>query len=268
MIKLAIAGACGRMGRRLGCLGFGDDSLDVVCALERAGHDDLGSDFGELLGHGRSGVTVSETLTDSPDVLIDFTVPQATAHWLKIARDHKIAMVIGTTGLTEQHLSLINVTADEIPIVQAPNMSVGVNLLFRLIGQIASALGSDYDIEIIEAHHRYKKDAPSGTALKLLDAICESLGKDVSKSAVFGRHSGDTARGSGEIAVHAVRLGDTVGEHTVCFGTTGETISISHRAHSRDTFAHGALRAAKWVAGRSPGRYSMQDVLLGDSSQE
>jgi 4-hydroxy-tetrahydrodipicolinate reductase len=207
-------------------------------------------------------VAISESLQGEPDVIIDFSTPEGTLKWLAIARKRKIGMVIGTTGLTESQLAEIADTASTIRIVQAPNMSVGVNLLFKLVGQVAKALGEDYDIEITETHHRFKKDAPSGTALGLARSICDATGKDMASTLVHGR-SGLSPRKSGEIGMHALRVGDTVGEHSVYFGNLGETITISHSAHTRDTFVRGALRAAEWLAGQKPGLYSMQDVLFG-----
>jgi 4-hydroxy-tetrahydrodipicolinate reductase len=169
-------------------------------------------------------------------------------------------MVIGTTGLTESQLAEVADAAGSIPIVQAPNMSVGVNLLFRLAGQVAKALGAEYDVEITETHHRFKKDAPSGTALALARSICDATGRELADVAVHGR-SGESPRKAGEIGMHALRLGDTVGEHRVDFGCLGETVTVMHSAHSRDTFARGALRAAEWVVGRPAGLYTMLDVL-------
>ncbi len=263
MIKVGIAGAAGRMGRRLGALSFADDQLQIACAMERKGHADLGKDYGQLLGVATLGVTITETPSDDVDTIIDFTTPASTAQWVRAAADGKTAIVIGTTGLGDAEMDLIKKAGKTIPIVQAPNMSVGVNLLFSMLGQIAKSLGDDYDVEISETHHRFKKDAPSGTALGLLKAVCEGLGCDHEKVAVYGRHGLDAERKKGQIGVHALRLGDTVGEHTVSFGTLGETVSISHSAHSRDTFALGALRAVKWLAGKPAGVYTMKDVLFG-----
>lgn len=265
MVNVAIAGACGRMGQRLGSLSVADDQLHVACALETPGHLALGKDYGVILGGGMVHVAVSETMTTRPDVLIDFSTPVGTRHWVDAAKAHHVAMVIGTTGLGDDDLETIRSAAETIPIVQAPNMSVGVNLLFRIAGDIAKSLGNDYDIEIVEAHHRFKKDAPSGTALGLLQSVCRARGVDPNDVAAFGRQGAESERKPGQIGVHALRTGDTVGEHTVSFGTVGETVTISHTAHSRDTFAAGALRAAKWIAGRSPGLYSMQDVLFADT---
>ena len=262
MTRIAITGAAGRMGRRLAALAIETELFDIVAAMETPGHGDLGRDVGELAGAGRFGLPVSDALTGNPEVLIDFSLPEGTMQYLPLCRQRRVAMVIGTTGLTESQSAAVADAAGDIAIVHAANMSVGVNVLLRVIGQVASALGSDYDVEVAETHHRFKKDAPSGTAIALARAVCAALGKDYGETAVLGR-GGQCPRTPGEIGMHALRLGDTVGEHTVSFGNLGETISISHSAHTRDTFVRGALRAAQWVAGKTPGLYSMQDVLFG-----
>jgi len=260
MTKIAITGAGGRMGRRLAALAVESEQFDVVSALEAAGSDALGRDVGELAGVGAFGVKVTETLSDLPDVLIDFSLPEGTLHWLEVCGGHGVAMVIGTTGLTESQQAEVADTARGLPIVHAGNMSLGVNVLLKVVADVARALGPDCDVEVTETHHRFKQDAPSGTAGMLARSVCEGLGKDYASSVVFGRQ-GRCPREPGEIGVHAIRLGDTVGEHSVHFGCLGETVTISHSAHTRDTFARGALRAATWVAGRRPGLYDMQNVL-------
>jgi len=181
-------------------------------------------------------------------------------HWLDVCRATRMAMVVGTTGLTESQQAAVADAAAEVPIVHAANMSVGVNVLLKVVGEVAKALGPDYDIEIAETHHRFKKDAPSGTAIALARGICEATGRDYGEVAVLGR-GGQCPRNTGEIGMHAIRLGDTVGEHTVHFGCLGETVTLGHSAHTRDTFARGALRAAQWVVGKPAGLYTMQDVL-------
>jgi 4-hydroxy-tetrahydrodipicolinate reductase len=193
-------------------------------------------------------------------VLIDFTVPAATRHWLKICRDRGIAMLIGTTGLQDEDHALIDRAAEAIPVLQAPNMSLGVNLLMKVVADIAKRLGDDYDIEIVEGHHRFKKDAPSGTAMGLLESILKATGK-TRDQVVFDRHGDDVVRKRGEIGMHALRIGDEVGKHTVYFAALGERLEIGHVATNRDTFVHGALRAAKWLAKQKPGRYTVRDVL-------
>ncbi len=262
MIKIAISGAAGRMGRRIVALAIESERFDIVSALEGSGHELIGKDAGELAGVGTFGVPVTAELRGEPEVLIDFSQPEATLEWVGRCRKRDVGMVVGTTGLTESQLSELADAASEIPIVHAANMSMGVNLLLRVAAEVAKALGEDYDVEISETHHRFKKDAPSGTAIALARAICEATGRDYGEAATLGR-GGKHPRKPGEIGMHALRLGDTVGEHQVHFGNLGETVTLAHSAHTRDTFVSGALRAARWVAGRKPGLYSMQDVLFG-----
>jgi len=209
-----------------------------------------------------SDVVLADALQHQPDVLIDFSAPAASPAWVHATLEHQIPLVVGTTGLTEKELAVIREAARTIPIVQAPNMSVGMNLLFRITAEVARVLGEDYDVEIVEQHHRFKKDAPSGSALGLLDAVARGRGKETKEIGVFSRHGREATRKPGEVTVHALRLGDTVGEHAVYFGALGETVSIAHSAHSRDTFATGALRAAAWITGKPAKLYSMQDVLF------
>lgn len=267
MIKLGIVGACGRMGIRIASLASEDKSFEMVSALEQKKHSQIGKEYGQVIGIDSCSVKVSEQLTGFPEVIIDFTSPPSTRYWVDVCKSQKISMVIGTTGLSSDDLQVIKDASLSVPIVQAPNMSIGMNLLFRMVGQTAKILGDGYDIEIVEHHHRFKKDAPSGSALGLLNSIAHSKGKKTDEISIFGRHGREAVRKEGEIAVHAVRLGDTVGEHKVYFGNLGETITISHSAHTRDTFAHGALRAAKWIIGKTPGLYSMQDVLFGEKDK-
>lgn len=259
-IKLAITGACGRMGKRLVALARGDKALQLVAAIDRPECAELSRDAGEVAGIGAIGLPITFDLRPTPDVLIDFTAPESTRRWLKTCRDREIAMVIGTTGLKEKDHAAIDVASVDIPILQAPNMSVGVNVLLKLAALAAQALGEDYDIEIVEGHHRFKKDAPSGTALALADSILKSLG-NTRKALVMGRHGDDVQRKTGQIGMHSLRIGDEVGKHTVYFAALGERVELGHVATNRDTFALGALRAAKWLRGQKPGRYSMADVL-------
>ena len=261
MIKVAINGAAGRMGRRLVALVTEEDDMQVVAALEGSGHELVGRDAGEIAGIGPIGVPVSAEWKERADVLIDFSVPAGTMARLPQAVEKGTAMLIGTTGLTDDQRAEIAKAAERIPVLQAPNMSVGVNLLFKLAGEVAAALGDEYDIEIVETHHRFKKDAPSGTALRLAESIAEATGRDLSKEAVYGRHGATGERTRREIGIHALRAGDIVGDHTVIFSTLGERIELTHRAHTRDTFARGALRAARFLAGKPPRMYSIQDVL-------
>lgn len=260
MIKIAITGAAGRMGRRIAALAIESEQFDIVSAMEVAGHPALGQDIGELAGVGAFGVAVGGELIDDPQVVIDFSLPEGTMKYLDVCRRRRVGMVIGTTGLTPSQSAEVADAASVIPIVHAANMSVGVNVLLRIVAQVARALGSDYDIEVAETHHRFKKDAPSGTAIALTKAVCDALGKEYGSTVVLGR-GGQCPRRPGEIGVHALRLGDTVGEHVISFGNLGETITLAHSAHTRDTFVRGALRAAAWLAARKPGLYSMLDVL-------
>lgn len=256
MVRIVISGIFGRMGSRIFSLAKEDKEIEVVAGLEAKEHPMVGREI-------QSGVKVyaeAEKGISPAQVLIEFTTPQATLEHLEIAREAKKAIVIGTTGFDEKEINLIRNAAREIPIVMSPNMSVGVNLLFGLVKEIARAI-PEYDIEIIEAHHNQKKDAPSGTAMKLAGIIADELKCNLEKNAVYGRKGIVGPRKKDEIALFAVRAGDIVGEHTVIFATQGERIELIHRAHSRDTFAAGAIRAAKWLVKQRPGLYDMQNVL-------
>jgi len=260
MIRIAITGAAGRMGRRIAALAIESEQFDIVSAIESPGHAAMGRDIGELAGVGTFGVPLADELAGEPQVVIDFSLPEGTMKHLPVCRRRGIAMVIGTTGLTPSQSAEVADAARQIPIVHAANMSVGINLLLRIVAQVARALGEDYDIELSETHHRFKKDAPSGTAIALARSICRATGREYGSTVIFGR-GGQCPRRAGEIGIHALRLGDTVGEHAVRFGNLGETITLSHSAHTRDTFVRGALRAAQWLVGKPAGLYSMQDVL-------
>ena len=266
MIRIGVSGACGRMGMRLLYLAAEDKDLAIGGALELEGHPSIGKDAGEILGLGKNLIPITDNLKKvigDIDVLIEFTTPDGTMRHLNIVEEAKKAIVIGTTGLNQDELRAVEKASRSIPIVMAPNMSIGVNLLFRLVGEVAKGLGKGYDVEIVEAHHRFKKDAPSGTAKKLAEEIANALDRDLDKVGVYGRKGMTGQRSDEEIGIHAVRAGDIVGEHTVTFCGNGERIEIVHRAHSRDAFARGALRAAKFVFGKPPRLYSMEDVLWG-----
>jgi 4-hydroxy-tetrahydrodipicolinate reductase len=260
MTSIAITGAAGRMGSRLISLAKQDGKFKILGAIEKPDHPAQGKDIGEVAGVGPIGLPLSFDLRPTPDVLIDFTSPSSTRHWLKTCSDRGIAMVIGTTGLQEKDFAAIEIASSRIPILQAPNMSLGVNVLFRIAAEVAKMLGDDYDIEIIEAHHRFKKDAPSGTAMGLADAILAATNK-TRDALLYDRHGDDVVRKPGQIGMHALRIGDEIGRHTASFGALGERLELTHVATNRDTFVNGALRAAKWLAGRKPGRYGMNDVL-------
>jgi 4-hydroxy-tetrahydrodipicolinate reductase len=242
----------------------GDPSVSLVVALEHPQHGAIGDDAGALAGVGALGVPVVGALADARadfDVLIDFTRPTALVGHASRCRQAGKRMVIGTTGLDEEQRRHINEAAAEIAIVLAPNMSVGVNLCLELVATAARALGDEVDVEIIEAHHRHKVDAPSGTALRLGEQVAEALGRDLRHCAVYARHGDTGERDRQTIGFCTIRAGDIVGEHTVLFAGLGERIEITHRALSRATFATGAVRAARWIMQRPPGLYDMQNVL-------
>ena len=251
------------MGRSLVETAWRDEGTSLVGALEHPDAELLGMDAGELAGIGRQGVPVVGQAGELAhfDVLIDFTQPEATLGHLKFCQDQGRRMVIGTTGLSEEQRGFIAVAAQHIPVVLAPNMSIGVNLCFKLLETAARVLGDSVDIEIIEAHHRHKVDAPSGTALRMGEVVANALGRDLSECAVYGRegHTGERQRST--IGFETIRAGDIVGEHTVMFAGLGERVEITHKASSRMTFSQGAIRAANWLMLREPGLYDMQDVL-------
>jgi 4-hydroxy-tetrahydrodipicolinate reductase len=262
-IKIAIAGSSGRMGRvLLECIAQADD-LVLHAALEHDGSAMLGRDAGELSG-AVCGVKISadvEAALQGADVLIDFTRPEGTLHHLEICRRLGVSMVIGTTGFSAQQKAQLGAAAQDVGIVFAPNMSVGVNLVFKLLETASRVLAHGYDIEIIEAHHRHKVDAPSGTALGLGEVVARTLGRDLAECAVYGREGVTGERDPSTIGFATVRGGDIVGDHTVLFAGIGERIEITHKASSRATFALGALRAARFLKANPAGMYDMQDVL-------
>jgi 4-hydroxy-tetrahydrodipicolinate reductase len=264
MINVAVTGAAGRMGRTLIQALTDGDGVSLGAALERPGHDRVGTDAGELAGLGRLGLPVSDDLAaliDEFDTLIDFSVPESTLAALEVCRAASRRMVIGTTGFDADGLAAIEAAAGEIPIVMAPNMSVGVNVVFKLIETAAAILGDDVDVEITEAHHRDKIDAPSGTAVRMGEILAETLGRDLETDAVYDRHGTTGPRARRSIGFQSIRGGDLVGEHTVMFAGTGERIEITHRASSRSNFAFGAVRAVRWLADKPPGLYNMQQIL-------
>lgn len=262
--RIGITGAAGRMGRNLMQAVDEHATATLGAALERPGNSFIGHDAGELAGSGRMGVSLEddvESALQRLDVLIDFTAPEATARHADLCAGAGVALVVGTTGLDEAQRGALQEAATRIPLVFAANYSAGVTLALRLIADAARALGDDYDVEIIEAHHRHKVDAPSGTALRMGEVVAETLGRDLARDAVYGREGQTGARDSRTIGFETIRGGDIVGEHTVMFAGIGERIEISHRASSRMTFARGALRAALWAPDQSPGLYDMEDVL-------
>ena len=257
MIRLAIAGATGRTGRSVLELAARSERFAVTAALTVTGDPACGS----LLRAADIEIPVVDKLDGPCDVLIDFTVADGTMAWLEVCTDRKIPMVTGVTGHSEQQLARIQEAARVIPIVKASNFSVGINVLLNLVGSLAKELGDDYDIEIAEAHHRHKVDAPSGTALTFLDELLSAVGRSRADHAVFGRHGRTGERPVGQIGVHALRMGEMVGRHELHLSGPGETITVQHTAHSRDTFAAGALRAAAWITSRQPGLYTMREVM-------
>nr|VFJ48538.1 MAG: dihydrodipicolinate reductase [Candidatus Kentron sp. FW] len=263
-VKIGINGAAGRMGRNLimGCVG--DRAFQLTVATEQPHHDALGIDTGILVGLERQGVLITTNLADvihDCDVLIDFTNPESTLASLSVCRESGRCLVIGTTGFSGQEQTMIAKVAREIPIVFAPNMSVGVTLCFTLAETAARILGDQVDVEIIEAHHRRKMDAPSGTALQLGRIVADTLGRDLSTHAIYGREGKTGERDRKTIGFETIRAGDIVGEHTVMFAGFGERIEITHRASSREIFARGALRAARWIIEKENGLFDMRDVL-------
>jgi 4-hydroxy-tetrahydrodipicolinate reductase len=264
MLDLIVCGAAGRMGRTVIRLAHESGSVRVVGAIEDSANPEVNKDAGELAGVGKIGVPITTELLPllkGQVIVIEFSTPAATLEHASLAAKKKIPIVIGTTGSDQKQLAAIKKLAHQTPVLLSANMSLGVNLLISLVGKVAKTLGDDYDVEIIEAHHHFKKDAPSGTALALGRAVAEGLRRDFDQVAVSGRKGIVGERGKKEIALLSVRAGDIVGDHTVIFGGIGERIEFIHRAHSRDTFAQGALRAARWLAMQKNGLYSMQDVL-------
>jgi 4-hydroxy-tetrahydrodipicolinate reductase len=264
MTRIAVVGAGGRMGRSLIQAVSESEGLSLGAATERSGSPLLGRDAGELAGIEPLGVALVEDLQsviDRFDVLIDFTAPAATLAHLEICRRSGKRMVIGTTGFSETEKQQLAEAANEIAIVFAPNMSVGVNLCFKLLETAARVLGDEADVEIIEAHHRHKVDAPSGTALRMGEVIAETLGRDLKQCAVYGREGRTGPRDRMTLGFETIRAGDVVGEHSVWFAMEGERVEIAHKASSRMNFANGAARAAGWIANREKGLCDMQDVL-------
>ncbi len=263
MIRVAIAGASGRMGRMLVETVLDAPDAELVGALDVAGAPGIGRDAGETLGR-ETGVAVTADVGAAlarADVLIDFTRPEGTLAHLRECAARGVSMVVGTTGFDEAGRGAIEAAAARIGIVFAPNMSVGVTVTLKLLEVAASLLGDGYDIEITEAHHRHKVDAPSGTALGMGRAIAGALGKDLDAVATWARHGHTGERPPGTIGFSVVRGGDIVGDHTVLFAGTGERVEITHRSSSRATYAQGSLRACRFLAGRGPGLFDMQDVL-------
>ena len=269
-VRVAVTGAAGRMGKMLIESIFQNDTLSLGAAIERPGSTLLGADIGELVGVGSLGIILCDDLSsvlDDFDILIDFTIADATAGNVEVCGRAGKKVIIGTTGLSDAQEARLTELSKEIAIVFAPNYSVGVNATFKLLEMAAKIFGDSVDIEITEAHHRNKVDAPSGTALKMGQVIADELGRDLNDVAIYGREGQTGVRERETIGFSTIRAGDIIGEHTVMFGGAGERVEITHRAHSRSNFAEGALRAALWISEQSNGLFDMQDVLgLKDSA--
>jgi 4-hydroxy-tetrahydrodipicolinate reductase len=262
---IILVGALGRMGAEIASIVLSDDTLKLRACVEYKGHPQTGNDYGVCIGRGPVGVTVVDSI-ESIDVagavLIDFSSLQSTIPTLRAIEGKECGIIVGTTGLGEQHWEVIRSIAKSNPVIASPNMSLGVNLLFSLTRLVAERLKDSFDIEIIEAHHRFKKDAPSGTARRLGEIVADVLEQNYEDCIKDGRVGlSDSIRSPVEVGMHAVRGGDIVGDHTVLFAGIGERIELRHMAHSRATFARGAVATAKWLANKAPGLYSMKDVL-------
>lgn len=264
MTKVVVTGAAGKMGNRIISLISGMTDIEIVGAIEVPGHPIIGCDIGQVSGTGKTKTLVYDNLADCidlADVAIDFTNHEASLNNLRIACERNRAIVIGSTGFTSDEINEVKKLAANTRCVLAPNMSVGVNVMFKVLEYCAGILNDDYDMEIVEAHHHLKKDAPSGTAMKMAQVIADRLNRNLDEVGVYTRKGLIGERTKKEIGIQTVRAGDIVGEHTVIFGGIGERLEFIHRAHSRDNFAKGAIRAAKWITNQKNGLYDMQDVL-------
>jgi len=264
MINVGVIGAGGRMGRMLIEAIQDNPQTTLIAAIERQGSSLVGADAGEVAAVGRLDVQIVDDLQsviNKIDVLIDFSLPAATEQNMQVCAEHNVAMVIGTTGFNEQQEQVLAKASEQVAIVYAGNYSTGVNLSLKLLGMAAKAFGTDADVEVIEAHHKHKIDAPSGTAYMMAEAVAEARGQNLKDVAVYGREGQTGEREAGTIGIHAIRGGEIIGDHTVMFIADGEVVEITHRARARMTFAAGAVRAATWIVQQSAGQYNMQDVL-------
>jgi len=249
MINVIVCGGCGKMGSTVARLVRQNEDMKLAGIIESPSHPKKGKDWGIVTGLGETGIIIKDNLEEiiqNTDQVVEFTNPQVSLKHLEIVSKYKKAMIMGTTGFSSEEIKEINKLAQGIPFLLSPNMSLGVNLLFKLAAETAAALSDDYDIEIVEAHHRFKKDAPSGTAKKLAQEIAKAKGVSLDKVA---------------IGIHSIRSGDITGEHTVMFTALGERLELTHKAHNRDTFAYGTIQAIKFMEGKSAGFYEMKDVL-------
>ena len=264
MINVGVICAGGRMGRMLIEAIQDNPQTILTAAIERQGSSLVGADAGEVAAVGRLDVQIVDDLQsviNKIDVLIDFSLPAATEQNMQVCAEHNVAMVIGTTGFNEQQEQVLAKASEQVAIVYAGNYSTGVNLSLKLLGMAAKAFGTDADVEVIEAHHKHKIDAPSGTAYMMAEAVAEARGQNLKDVAVYGREGQTGEREAGTIGIHAIRGGEIIGDHTVMFIADGEVVEITHRARARMTFAAGAVRAATWIVQQSAGQYNMQDVL-------
>lgn len=261
VLDVAVGGACGKMGERILAVLAGEAGCRLAAAIEREGHPGAGKDVSDTLGGAKRGVVLETRLAKKADVLIDFSHFSATGARLAECVKLGVPILVGTTGLEPGTREALQAAGKKIPVCVASNVSIGANLVFRLAAEAAKVLGDAYDVEIVEAHHRLKKDSPSGTALTLAQRVAAALGRDLEKERRDGRRGDVGARTRSEIGIHAVRGGDVIGDHTVHFMGLGERIEITHRASTRDTFARGAVRAACWLAGAKPGFYRIEQAL-------
>jgi len=264
MIKVVVCGGCGKMGSKVAQLINQNEDMTLVGVIESPSHPDTGKDWGTTIGLGKTDIIISDNLEETiqkADQVVEFTNPPVSIQHLEIASKYKKAMIVGTTGFSSEEIEKIKNLASDIPFLLSPNMSLGVNLLFKLAAEIATVLRDDYDIEIMEAHHRFKKDAPSGTAKKLAQEIARAKNINLDEVAIYGREGLIGERKRGEIGIHSIRSGDITGEHTVMFTTLGERLELTHKVHSRDTFAYGTIQAIKFMEDKPAGFYEMKDVL-------
>ncbi len=264
MVKVIVCGGCGKMGSKVAQLIYQNKNMGLIGIIESPSHPDKGKNWGMSVGLGKTGVIITDNLEEiiqNTDQVVEFTNPKVSLQHLEIVSKYKKAMITGTTGFLPEETEKIKNLASDIPFLLSPNMSLGVNLLFKLAAETAAALGDDYDIEIVEVHHRFKKDAPSGTAKKLAQEIAKAKRVNLDEVAIYGREGIIGERKKGEIGIHSIRSGDITGEHTVMFTTLGERLELTHKAHNRDTFAYGTIQAIKFMEGKSAGFYEMKDVL-------
>jgi len=264
MIKVIVCGGCGKMGSTVARLVHQNEDMKLVGIIESPSHPRKGKDWGIAEGLGETGIIIQDNLEEiirNTDQVVEFTNPQVSIKHLEIVSKYKKTMIVGTTGFSPEEIEKIKNLARNIPFLLSPNMSLGVNLLFKLVVEVAMALGNDYDIEIMEVHHRFKKDAPSGTAKKLAQEIARAKNINLDEVVIYGREGMIGERKRGEIGIHSIRSGDITGEHTVMFTALGERLELTHKAHSRDTFAYGTIQAIKFMEGKPAGFYEMKDVL-------